>query len=78
MSGRSRLAAQALAREVYERELTVEAFDALLEASRQDEDERANKRRLIAWFTRTYPTAEERLAYVRRHAKRVAARSSVG
>jgi hypothetical protein len=67
VSGRS---PRDLAREVSDRERTVEVFDALLAASRLDEEEREQKRRLIAWFTRAYPTVEARLAYVRRHAKR--------
>jgi hypothetical protein len=46
-----------------------EEFDAYVNAPMSD-DEREGIDELIAWFTRRYPTPEERLAYVRRAFKR--------
>ena len=49
-----------------DRPLSREEFDAYL-ASELMEDERAEKRSLIEWFIRRYPTPAERLAYARRY-----------
>ena len=58
-----------LAYEVYEKPLSLEAFEAHLAATLADEREQETTRELIAWFTRRYPTVEERLKYVSRHAR---------
>ncbi len=58
-----------LAYEVYEQPLSLEAFEAYLAATLADEREQETARELIAWFTRRYPTVEERLRYVSRHAR---------
>ncbi len=65
MKGRS---LREIAHDVYERELSAQEFDALLDAARQDGEERENKRALIAWFQKRYPTVQARLAYARNHA----------
>ena len=52
-----------------ERRLTAEEFDAYVNAPMSAE-EREGIRELHEWFTRRYPTALERLAYVRRAVRR--------
>lgn len=52
-------------RELAERELTREEFEAYVNAPVTPEEER-NLQQLLAWFARRYPTASERLAYARR------------
>ncbi|KPK15081.1 MAG: hypothetical protein AMJ62_10565 [Myxococcales bacterium SG8_38] len=53
------------ARQLTERSLTAEAFDAYVNAP-VSEGEREEALRLIRWFSKRYPTPAERLAYVRR------------
>jgi hypothetical protein len=55
-----------LVKRIYERELSLEEFDALVKASLADEEDFAAQVQLIDWFKRRYPTARERLAYARR------------
>ena len=50
---------------LHERQLTPEEREAL-EAVPISDEERQATQALIEWFTRRYPTARERLAYVRR------------
>jgi hypothetical protein len=52
-------------RDLAERELSAEEFDAYVGAP-MEEDERQEILDLVAWFTRRYPTAGERLASARR------------
>jgi len=52
-----------------ERRLTAEEFDAYVSAPMSPE-EKESIRELIEWFTTRYPTALERLAYVRRACRR--------
>lgn len=59
------------AREVYDRQLSAEEFEAFV-AGELSDDERAEKQSLIEWFTRRYPTAWERLAYNRRYLRGIA------
>jgi hypothetical protein len=58
-------AALARIREIAERRLSAEEFDARLAAPLGD-DERAAMRQLIEWFRRRYPTPHERLRSARR------------
>ena len=51
--------------------LSREEFEAHL-ASETSSEELQEKRSLIAWFTRRYPTPEARLAYNLRYVKSVA------
>jgi len=62
-----RPSAQAIARirALSERELTPEEVEAALRTP-VDEVEREEILALVAWFRRRYPTAADRLAYVRR------------
>ena len=50
----------------YNRQLTPEEYAAVL-ASETSPEEMEEKRGLVAWFTRRYPTPAERLAYNRRY-----------
>ena len=52
-----------------DRRLTAEEFDAYVNAPMSPE-ETEGIRELVEWFTRRYPTALERLAYVRRAVRR--------
>lgn len=61
-----RLRAHPLAEEILERSLEPAEFDAKLQASLTDPERREELAELITWFRRRYPTARERLAYVRR------------
>lgn len=70
----TRIATHPKAIELLERELTPEEFDARVRRSLADEERARELGDLIAWFTRRYPTAEERLAYVRRKYRDLAAR----
>lgn len=65
--GRERLRAFA------ERRLSPEEFEAYVRAPISDA-ERSATLELVAWFCRRYPTAGERLAYVRRAYRRWAER----
>lgn len=58
-----------VAYEVYEKPLSPEEFEAQLQATLADANEQESTRELIEWFTRRYPTVEERLRYVSRHAR---------
>jgi hypothetical protein len=58
-----------LAYEVYEKPLSPEEFEAQLQATLADANEQESTRELIEWFTRWYPTVEERLRYASRHAR---------
>jgi hypothetical protein len=49
-----------------EESLTPEEFDRRLRETLSDEGDAQEVRSLIDWFQRRYPTARERLAYVRR------------
>lgn len=60
-----------IAFEIYEKPLEPEELERRLREMLADAEERHTISELIAWFTRRYPTVEERLAYVRRHAKRI-------
>jgi hypothetical protein len=46
--------------------LSPEEFERRVQRALGEEDEIANIRELIVWFRRRYPTARDRLAYVRR------------
>ncbi|MEO7092039.1 MAG: hypothetical protein ABI175_02235 [Polyangiales bacterium] len=46
--------------------LSPEEFARRVERALREEDEIASIRALIVWFRRRYPTAKERLAYVRK------------
>ncbi len=52
-------------RELAERELSAEEFNAYVNAPMSD-DERQEVLESVAWFTRRYPTAGERFAAMRR------------
>jgi hypothetical protein len=52
-------------RDLAERELSLEEFDAYIHAPMTDE-EREDILQSIAWFRKRYPTAGERLAAARR------------
>jgi hypothetical protein len=52
-------------RELAERQLTAEEFDAYVKAP-MSEDERSNILESVAWFTKRYPTPGARLAAARR------------
>lgn len=54
-----------LLEELAKRSLTAAEFDAYVNAP-MTEDERADIRAKIEWFSRRYPTARERLAAARR------------
>lgn len=54
------------ARSHAERELTAAEFKAFLESETTDEA-LAEKRSLVEWFTRRYPTPADRSAYARRY-----------
>jgi hypothetical protein len=56
-------------RRLAERRLSPQEFAALVEAP-IDADERERMQALIDWFCRRYPTPLERLAYIRRAARR--------
>ena len=58
--------AEALAtvRQIAERQLSAEEFDAYVHAP-MSEDERREILESVAWFTKRYPTARERLASAR-------------
>ncbi|MBX3214935.1 MAG: hypothetical protein KF850_23075 [Labilithrix sp.] len=60
---------------IYEAPLSAEEFDARLREAMQSLDgpEGAQLAELIAWFSRRYPTAKERLAYCRRRMKELEA-----
>ncbi len=62
-----------IAYEVYEKPLEPAEFDRRVASILADREEKQNIAELIEWFTRRYPTVEARLAYVRRHAKRIKA-----
>jgi hypothetical protein len=53
-------------RRIWEEELEPEEFHRRLALALEDDDDMAEKMALCAWFSRRYPTAGERLAYVRR------------
>jgi hypothetical protein len=55
-----------LVRAIYEREMSVEEFDAEVKRAVDDDDDMVAQRELIRWFSKRYPTARERLAYTRR------------
>lgn len=59
-------------RRISERRLSADEFQALLSVP-IGPDERARVLELVDWFCRRYPTAAERLAYVRRAYRRWAA-----
>lgn len=46
--------------------LSPEEFERRVRRALAEEDELASLAELVAWFTRRYPTAKARLAYVRR------------
>lgn len=52
------------AREIYDRELSPEEFDERLQRMREEDESDTDA--LIRWFRATYPTARDRLRYVRR------------
>jgi hypothetical protein len=54
------------ARELDERELTVEEFERRVRLALADTREIEERAALVAWFVRRYPTPRERLAYARR------------
>ena len=56
-----------IAYEVYEKPLTPEEFERRVTEILQDEEEKKNIAKLIAWFSQRYPTVESRLRYVRKH-----------
>lgn len=53
-----------------QRQLTAEEFEACLRSERSEEA-LAEKRSLIEWFTRRYPTPAARSAYARRYSDAV-------
>jgi hypothetical protein len=55
--------------DVYEKPLSLEEFEAQLQATLADANEQESTRELIEWFRRRYPTVEDRLRYVSRHAR---------
>jgi hypothetical protein len=67
-----------IAYDIYEKPLSAEDFQRLVDATLANEAEQAHIAELIAWFTRRYPTAEARLQYARKHtlAARAAAAKS--
>jgi hypothetical protein len=65
------------ARETLEREMDPAEFDRACAACLADEEDRRAVRELIAWFSRRYPTVEERLAYVRRRVRRGSGQGAV-
>jgi hypothetical protein len=61
--------AQALTPEVraiWEERLAPEVFAERVRAALAESEEMQRQAELIAWFSRRYPTAKERLAYARR------------
>jgi hypothetical protein len=65
-----------LAEEILERSLDPAEFDALVRTALADTERMEELVELIAWFRRRYPTAAERLAYVRRRVAALAPRGS--
>ena len=59
----------ALAKSILERELSPEEFDNTVREALADEEDMKQVLELITWFTRRYPTVEDRLRYVSRHMK---------
>jgi hypothetical protein len=55
-----------LGREISERQLEPEEFERRVAAALADERSFSERVELVSWFLRRYPTAGERLAYVRR------------
>lgn len=51
---------------LWERPLPADEFERRLQESRADVESLAESEELIRWFSRRYPTARERMAYVRR------------
>ena len=54
------------ARAVWENELEPEEFYRQVAACLADAEDMRERRALITWFKRRYPTAKDRLAYARR------------
>ena len=61
---------------IYNRRLSAEELARLLSTPISAE-EVASTMELVRWFSRRYPTAKERFAYVRRAYARVVARSGI-
>lgn len=59
-----------LAKSILEREMLPEEFDQKLREVMSDEEDRRSVRELVCWFSRRYPTAQDRLAYVRLKTRR--------